>query len=1057
MDDAILPLYLPVEDVHHWRAFDNHGLSTLCCANGRLYAVQMDPLWQKFPPEPWTATHDDIRLVTDLRCFDAQSGALLWSTARADGGALRDRWFATAPVVQSGRAHVLTLRRGEVRAVCLDAASGRLLWDTPIGPVSGRQEGQRYAMEFFLADCGPPAVADGVAVYPTGRGVVAALDALDGRLLWVAAYPRVDVSINRVGLQLNVPNGPWTPGPPLVCGNLVLVAPSDSRHLLGVSVKTGAVRWSADFPDGVSPMGVREGRLYVQHQGITCLDGATGSVHWQTSIDVPTTGLGAVGNAFAYVPQQEGLRRVNLETGRALPPVPWPMGLGGKGNLLLDSGTLVLCSPRRIAVMRSHDGGAPADPPAAPATPAEPAVVSLQKACDDEPADRALATYLALCREVGSLPHSEPWGTTSLWTHLAEQVRARCAEDTAWEAEWARACADAIEAARQSGDRRLLEELAHFAPLQQAQALALLRRGELFEQTQPPPDAHRICGELASQALGGATLGTPFLLTQSLLMARLAQLLEWMEREDNARRAYATLIARYAGTQQAGAARAGLERLLGSGASIYCPSPTEGASPPRMERAPTAAAAWSVPGLAVMPERGGAARTPGKVLVVQPSGLVCVDAVTGEHAWSMPLLRGGGADETAPNPSGLPSRLIGPGFPASLPAPGGAVVSLPRVMLQVGIEDDQVRWMRDAPATPFAPRRSPQRRLQLIRWALRGLPVPPVSNVGEPGFQPACAWDSLLACRLERRGAVNALDPCSGDPLLRLPSARSRQRLPSAGQMPAWTRDSMLAVTRGRLCVMGEEPALLSIVDGRSGRVLARWELPANPGARSLLPTAEGNVVLVDVASVYLFDLHRMRIARHWSVREGASELLHADDEWIVLRTLQDNALALQIEGGAALDLGGAGEGRPAWAAARDGTAWVIDAAEVLRTRHYGPDRHFVGSGFRLRAVRLTDGQPLWSADLGAASQACVCEPVRCGPLWLLTVAEEARTRVLGFEAATGRRAFDVALPGAPGPQPVPLLVEAGRVVIGLGGEVLALAPGDELPAVPSPPNAGAW
>jgi hypothetical protein len=200
-----------------------------------------------------------------------------------------------------------------------------------------------------------------------------------------------------------------------------------------------------------------------------------------------------------------------------------------------------------------------------------------------------------------------------------------------------------------------------------------------------------------------------------------------------------------------------------------------------------------------------------------------------------------------------------------------------------------------------------------------------------------------------------------------------------------------------------------------------------------------------------------MRLAACIPVADGIDELLHADARWIVVRTLQGNVLALPAGGGAAVELRSDGEHHTVWAATEGGVVWMLDAGEVMRTVHYGPDRHFIGAGFGLRAVRLLDGQPTWRADLNVAPPAVVCEPVRCGPLWLLTVSEADRVRVLGFEADTGRQAFQVELPGGHSPQPVPLVIEGGRVVLGVDGQSVALQPGEALPAVPSPSRPDPW
>ncbi|MCK4284494.1 MAG: PQQ-binding-like beta-propeller repeat protein, partial [Candidatus Brocadiae bacterium] len=252
-DDAEpLSDYYPVGNIHHWRTFDNHGLATLSLHGGRLFAVHFDPMKLLLPGKPWQATPEELALANELRCYEAASGALLW---RAGAGtrrlpALSDCWFFTAPTVHGERAYVLAARTGRLHALCLDAVTGQLLWDTPIGALESRQEIQRFSMEFFLADTSPPAVSDGVVVYPTGQGVVCAYSAHNGDLLWVSPYPRSAERIHRLGQRIDVPSSSWVPRQPIIRDGRCLLTPMDSRRLVALSLFTGAPIWQARFPNG---------------------------------------------------------------------------------------------------------------------------------------------------------------------------------------------------------------------------------------------------------------------------------------------------------------------------------------------------------------------------------------------------------------------------------------------------------------------------------------------------------------------------------------------------------------------------------------------------------------------------------------------------------------------------------------------------------------------------------------------------------------------------------------------------------------------------------------
>ncbi|MHC4591137.1 MAG: outer membrane protein assembly factor BamB family protein, partial [Planctomycetota bacterium] len=329
--------YLGMGNVHRWRTFDNHGLATVSVSEGRLFAIRVDPLRLRIPAKPWAARPAEVELANGLSCYDAEHGSVLW---RLGGGTLHSKgpldecWFFTAPTVSHGQAYVLAARRGHLYALCLDAASGRLIWRSRIGALEARQEVQRYAMQFFLADTAPPAVADGIAIFPTGQGLVCAYDARDGSLLWVAEYPRADVWISRLGERINVPAGPWHPRQPLLQGGLCLLTPMDSRHLVAFSIRTGGAVWQAEFPHGTALLGALDDHTYVQNAGVTCLDLRSGEAVWEVAEASRPVGIGALGREVVYVPERTGIRRLHVSSGEEQDALPWPPGAGTAGNLL---------------------------------------------------------------------------------------------------------------------------------------------------------------------------------------------------------------------------------------------------------------------------------------------------------------------------------------------------------------------------------------------------------------------------------------------------------------------------------------------------------------------------------------------------------------------------------------------------------------------------------------------------------------------------------------------------------------------------------------------------
>jgi len=130
---------------------------------------------------------------------------------------------------------------------CYELATGRLVHDVPL--VEGAQV-DRYGKRTALlrddvepdrrAREGPPAVRAGVVYASTGFGVVAAVDALTGRLLHTFRYDRMfSVEEGVYHPTYLFDTGGWEHEPVRVFGDRVVVAPSDARYLYVLDERPG--------------------------------------------------------------------------------------------------------------------------------------------------------------------------------------------------------------------------------------------------------------------------------------------------------------------------------------------------------------------------------------------------------------------------------------------------------------------------------------------------------------------------------------------------------------------------------------------------------------------------------------------------------------------------------------------------------------------------------------------------------------------------------------------------------------------------------------------------
>lgn len=1084
-DAEPLPGYIPMGNIHHWRTFDNHGLATLSLANGRLFAVQFDPLKIVIPDQPWAATPDDMVLANELRCYNADTGALLWSAGRYPGwgrrggrdrpAATNDCWFFTAPTVHKGRAYVLAARTGRLHALCLDAETGQPLWDSPIGALESRQQMQRFCMEFFLADTSPPAVAQGIVVYPTGQGIVCAYSAYDGQLLWMAPYPRSAEWLRRLGQRVNVPSGSWLPRQPLIKGGRCLLTPMDSGHVVALSLKTGALLWQAHFPNGTALLGERDGRVYVQHANLTCLDAETGRFAWEAGLPGSPVGAGALAQDSVLVPERTGIRIVDARTGRNQKLLPWPAGAETGGNLLLLGDALVICSPESLTVCPAREdalaiaeAGVEADPqgyqpllrraalaaelrqipraaadieravalaqathdkravwhvrrraardlvrlavksghrdlldsaaqlaPPGPALKAELAVAELRLALQQLEARNVAAVYLRLCRHFGMLQEKGQSASASLWTELAEVVRGQCIEDRQLAQEWQDLLGALIEEATASQDATALQEITRWAPFPVTKTAALLRLGGLWEKA---------------------------------------------GRTDRARRAFAEIVISDGLTQDAEQATGMLEKLFatsgrGALAQDYIQALQAKPGAAELRQVPTSCIAWSASGFLVTPAQPLCPLLRGKVLVVDGRELKCLKATDGTTLWTTELLPEPDKAVAADSETETPWRYIGPGCPAYCLGTPGALVALPSGMFGVGARSGVLLWRQTSGAARArVAAHQPIPRMELIQHARRGLPVPPPDALLRELLMDSFVCGPLAGCMVLADRKAIAVDPLTGQVIL--------ERTPTT---PGGLRGVHAAVAGAKLCLALQKPSRLLVFDLKDGEPLAEWTLHRSPFIRSLMVTPDHHALLADYRSIVDVDLRLMKAAAEWPVAGGVNRLIYADQAIVLLRTMDGRTVGLDRQTGSpCIQVGGAEDPEVVWAERREDVLYVLEAAELRRRIPYGPETHFQGSGFVLRAVRLPDASPVWSVQWPEAPEQVVGPPVRCERFWLLRAGEPGRIRIVGAESRTGRQLFAIELDGYQRPWPLALLVSAGRLIVGTHGTVSALQPGPQ-------------
>jgi len=177
---------------------------------------------------------------------------VLWRVGRGEGDheVLRNGMFMMAPTYSLGRVYALVHYLQSYVLVCLDADTGKMVWQRPVAqvPVVMSQYSRSLGTGGRLAIGSPPAVADGRVYVTTNSGVIASFDAATGEPLWGYQYDSKVNNSNSTTSRSYVYRGRtsvWEPGNPMIVSRgLVVCLPADSGAMLGLDCETGELRWS---------------------------------------------------------------------------------------------------------------------------------------------------------------------------------------------------------------------------------------------------------------------------------------------------------------------------------------------------------------------------------------------------------------------------------------------------------------------------------------------------------------------------------------------------------------------------------------------------------------------------------------------------------------------------------------------------------------------------------------------------------------------------------------------------------------------------------------------
>ncbi|HWL93270.1 MAG TPA: PQQ-binding-like beta-propeller repeat protein [Phycisphaerae bacterium] len=294
-------------------------------AMGLVFTLEQDPpAEEQYPtlegavPPNGHLGDETLAEANTLRAYEAETGKAVWFRGR--GGPptdeLRGAHFCSAPIAVGSRLVVPYRQNGDLSLAVFET-DGSLVRSILIG--TGRAS--FFPMQGILA----PTLHDGTLYIQTGAGLLLAMNAHDLSLRWVTRYEPAERLRGAtqggpwwVDERFGVPQpDQWLTSPPIVAGDVVILAAHDADKLYAFDVETGVQKWSVPRAGHKYVVGADDRRVIVAGRKITAVTLADGTIEW-ASPRVEPTGRALVCGEQVLVPTLAGLMKLALDRGEAI-------------------------------------------------------------------------------------------------------------------------------------------------------------------------------------------------------------------------------------------------------------------------------------------------------------------------------------------------------------------------------------------------------------------------------------------------------------------------------------------------------------------------------------------------------------------------------------------------------------------------------------------------------------------------------------------------------------------------------------------------------------------
>ena len=312
--------------------FENSTIGTLSSDGTNVFAV--DDLAVPPPPDqglgmggprgavPNPNINETLReaiLHSRLRAYNMASGKLIWEVGGIgkdnDKEELHDTYFLGPPLPMAGKLYILTEKNQELRLICLDALTGKLLQVQQLATTRDKMQ-MDVARRVQAAHL---SYGEGMLVCPTNAGAILGIDLLTNSLVWAFSYrEKTEVKEEPVPPDPNIPrrgrfpqpvpynpskHNHWKVSAPIIQDGKVVFAAPDAQRVYCLSLRDGSRVWDQRQQDGDLYLGgVYNGKVIVVNKDrCRALSLAKGEQVWSLETGMPS-GQGVASGDTYYLP-----------------------------------------------------------------------------------------------------------------------------------------------------------------------------------------------------------------------------------------------------------------------------------------------------------------------------------------------------------------------------------------------------------------------------------------------------------------------------------------------------------------------------------------------------------------------------------------------------------------------------------------------------------------------------------------------------------------------------------------------------------------------------------